>query len=529
MKAFQIPTLHPIFAREVVAHLRSRWMRWAAAAYMAVSFVAIAWQWPPDQVGGYYGGGHEARQVMDAYCLTQLVLTFLAFPVLGAFAISSEKENRTFEALLTTRLTAWSIGPAKLGAVFVAGSVLAACSLSVISFVFCLGGVDLKAIREAVLILGSFAILASVLPLFCSALFRKGYVAWFASLVAIVAMLWVCIAASESISRMFPQPLGGSRTDLEPGIFAALFLLVSVALALATAWLAGRPPAEVPSGRTGSLKPGAPFRTRFDSWRNARNDRSRPPLMFGDTVNPILAKEHLINPRLRSPWRWRQHAWVVVLLMGAFLLILLGDGLHIHISRSNFEADCLVLWIVSLIFTMAWAGLVHATAFAGEQEGRTVEMLKLTALTPGEFLRGKWLACWKSRWPYSLVVAVMFLALLRFLPNRGHFHAGCLVTDAPQNIASALILIELAAVLASWIGLATGNVRSTLIWTFLALLGIILLPSLAFEMFERHDWMDWVHHGQRGLTVYWALFGVVIVVGVPAIVRCGRKLWRASE
>jgi ABC-type transport system involved in multi-copper enzyme maturation permease subunit len=108
-----------------------------------------------------------------------LLLTIISFiaPAFTAGAIAGEREQKTYEILLTTPLKAWQIVWGKLGAVLLFLVLLILASLPIQSLAFLFGGVELAEVVIAALGLLVTTLAFGALGLFISSLARTNMIA----------------------------------------------------------------------------------------------------------------------------------------------------------------------------------------------------------------------------------------------------------------------------------------------------------------------------------------------------------------
>src|ERR1041384_47391 len=137
---FELTIWNPVLRRELIAGLRSPRVRWVLILYLLVPFAAVAWYWPPNIDSGenFYGGSFLAKAVFHRFITVQLWLLALLTPVVAAYSVSSEFEQRTAELLWTSALPTWQIVVGKLLAVYLLCSLLLFVSLGALSAIFLL-------------------------------------------------------------------------------------------------------------------------------------------------------------------------------------------------------------------------------------------------------------------------------------------------------------------------------------------------------------------------------------------------------
>jgi hypothetical protein len=479
--------INPILKREILVRFREPFLRIAVGFYLIIPFIAVYSNWPSDQL--FFGGSHQATNIFEIFSVCQVFLAVVFIPILGAFAITNEKENRTYEFLFTTQMRPWTISMSKLAVVLIVGFILIVCSLPSLSFIFYLGGVDTKTVLLAnIFIIGESLALASLALLF-SSLFRKGYVALMATWISIpllvfsYAWLWhnnkrFFRSLEKSFERIvgLQNYLNGMDEELVLAVlimFALPVLLIPLIIPLS------RRVSEPNRGRTAKpIDSTKELQKRRRQWPYYIIDPEKRSPPVPDHANPLIFKEQLSNPLFNSAWRWRS-VYILLLLIIVSCLFL------------NFELRAIevFMWISLSITMVVWSALIHAVAFAGEHEGRTIEFLKLTQLTPWQYLRSKWLVCLRLRWPMiALIIAT--LLFVSYCDNFKAFKWGFFGYSSTESINLYLIFLigliflgeitALTAILLSWY---TKTIKNTLQLTLLIIAGLVFTPVWLFEFF----------------------------------------------
>lgn len=122
-----------------------------------------------------YGGlGPQiGLQMFTVLSTFQLLLVAFITPAFTVGAISGERERQTFDLLMCTRLTPWSIVFGKLFSGTAYSLLLLVAGLPVLSVVFLLGGISLGNLALVFAVLIVNAITFAAIGLFCSTLFRR--------------------------------------------------------------------------------------------------------------------------------------------------------------------------------------------------------------------------------------------------------------------------------------------------------------------------------------------------------------------
>ena len=178
----------------------------------------------------------------------EFILLLLIVPGLTAGSISGERERRTLDLLLTTRLTPKSLILGKLCACLSTVFFLILSSLPVFALVFVYGGVEPKTI---LILFASYLVTAALtgsIGIFCSALFQRTTVATIASYAVVLLLTGGTLAAARFAASLRYLPvMGGNRGG--PGGNGLLLLNPAVSFL------------QVLSGQTGSA--GALFAETF--------------------------------------------------------------------------------------------------------------------------------------------------------------------------------------------------------------------------------------------------------------------------
>jgi ABC-2 type transport system permease protein len=173
--------MNPVLVKE----LRGRMRGWRALIVMTVYLTVMAgitfliYLVARDSVTGYYGGSQSARVGQTLFfgmVIFQMILVSLLTPAFTSGAITQEKEQKTYELLVTTLLPSRSIVLGKLGSAlaYVGLLIIAAAPFESLAFMF--GGVSPEEI-----------LLSQVVVLVSAVFFASAGVFWSATLKSSVA------------------------------------------------------------------------------------------------------------------------------------------------------------------------------------------------------------------------------------------------------------------------------------------------------------------------------------------------------
>jgi ABC-2 type transport system permease protein len=221
----------------IVKELRGRMRGWGAVVVLTiyllvVSGVALLFYSMFRATSGL--GSSESSQVgkflFGVIVIFQLLMVFLLTPAFTAGAITSEKERKTYDVLMTTLLLPRSIIFGKLGAAvaYVALLILALAPLESLSFMF--GGVSPEEIILSQVVMLAAALLFASIGIFWSTVVRSSvgsnvltYGTIMVQLVLIPVLYWLL----TSIIGAYYNPNGPPLATTEPFIYASGIILSS--------------------------------------------------------------------------------------------------------------------------------------------------------------------------------------------------------------------------------------------------------------------------------------------------------------
>lgn len=136
------------------------------------------------------------------YLLSQLQLFLIIFitPAFTSTAVNGEKERQTFDLLLCSRLSAFSLLAGKLLAGLANALLLIAASAPLFSLVFFFGGVGPAQIVKALIVFILTTVLAGTFGLFCSTVFKRPAVS--TAISYMVCLIWIGLPIVTKILLM---------------------------------------------------------------------------------------------------------------------------------------------------------------------------------------------------------------------------------------------------------------------------------------------------------------------------------------
>jgi ABC-type transport system involved in multi-copper enzyme maturation permease subunit len=442
--------------------------------------------------------------VFQLLAVVQLVLVVFFSGLLSATAVSQEKDRRTLELLLLTRLANHELVLGKLFASVLHVVVVLAAAVPLFFLLGLWGGISLAQVTGCFLVCVASAFLCGSFgatvafwrdkTLQSLAMTVLGLVLWlgFWELVHAGALgtHWAGIAVHQWSTAMSPwrailasiQPVPPQEAWL--GLVApsvGWFLLVSVVLAgLLNAVAIARvrvwnppqpfspPPEEEPPRRIRSATPeegpegtapapSLPIQAVPTAQAGLQPRAKRAAGRPGRTVwdNPILWREICTWAYGRKILLVKLVYWVVV--AGAAMALLGAVQTGQPVSRSAIAAPLLPVFLISLLLLNAQAVLSMTT----ERDAGAMDLLLVSDLTPGEILFGKLGGVWYNgkdwvlvpllwcvglwlggliRWENFLYLAVGMVVLFGFVSVLG-IHTGMTFPSSRLAIATSLATV----------------------------------------------------------------------------------------
>lgn len=170
-------TFIALLTKELRLRLRRERSVWVIVIYLLVmGLLGFAYLERDSAFRGGYQGYLLSQIGTNLYTLLAFVQLFLIVFIVPAFtstAINGEKERQTYDMLLTSKLSAFSLLAGKLVAGIASALLLIAASIPLFSLVFFFGGVAPVEVLKALLVFVVTAIVTGMVSLFCSALVRR--------------------------------------------------------------------------------------------------------------------------------------------------------------------------------------------------------------------------------------------------------------------------------------------------------------------------------------------------------------------
>ena len=170
-------TFIALLTKELRLRLRRERFVWLIIIYLLVmGLLGFGFLLRANAFSGGYQGYLLSQIGAQLYALLSFIQLFLIVfiaPAFTATAINGEKERQTFDLLLCSKLSAFSLLAGKLIAGLVNVLLLIAASIPLFSLVFFFGGVSPLQVLNTLVIFIMTAIVAGTFGLFCSTLIHR--------------------------------------------------------------------------------------------------------------------------------------------------------------------------------------------------------------------------------------------------------------------------------------------------------------------------------------------------------------------
>ncbi len=170
-------TFAALLTKELRLRLRRERTVWVIIIYLLVmGALGLGFLQRQNAFSGGYQGYLLSQIGAQLYALLSFVQLFLIVFIAPAFtstAINGEKERQTFDLLLCSKLSAFSLIAGKLIAGLANALLLIAASIPLFSLVFFFGGVAPSQVLSTLVVFIMTAIVVGMFSLFCSTILRR--------------------------------------------------------------------------------------------------------------------------------------------------------------------------------------------------------------------------------------------------------------------------------------------------------------------------------------------------------------------
>lgn len=538
-RAGDVSLLGPIFVREwVTLPRRSRHYAIRAASLGVLWVLGItAWQaafgWHRTATLG--DNARFGQLLFQLFTLVQLTLLLFFSAVSGASAVSQEKDRRTFILLLLTDLRNYEIVLGKVFGSLLQILLLLAGTVPLLSLMLLLGGVGVRQVAEAVLILAATSVAAGSLgvlialwrertfqSLALTVLFLVLYLCLIEGLTVLPESLLTRSAVADWQARLSPlramidvlaaRPETADVVVSNAVLFGGVMLLMSVLL---NGWSMLRLRVWNPSGEPIMQResPDAEEQLAADDPRlleRRARAHAAPGAVREVWENPILWREIRTRAYGRRPLIVKIAYYVVLALICYYFAVL--PMMHPEELTPFTAATGLVsVTVLSLLLIGAQA----VTAITSERDTGALDLLLVTDLSPGEFIFGKVLGILYNTkeflWP-PLVLALVYAigGLLANVPEAREYLRGWRNGEAAVCVLGVvLVMMAFVLVLGIHVALRYQNSRQAIVNTLgtvfflsagtLVTIYLIVINGGQFE----YQWMSFVFFMAAGIGGLW--------------------------
>lgn len=398
---------NPIIGKELVTVLRSRGALALSLCFVVALSLLALFMWPEAGINPL--AQLYSRLFFSVLLSGQLVMLALFSPPFAATSITAERETNTWELLYYSLLRPDHILVGKLFGAVAFLLILVLLSLPVGGTCFLLGGVSVREMFLAYLVLVAAGLSFGLIGLTCSALFRTSFGALVATYVSLLVLCggvhmpmllvpnlpgaYPALDAVRCLSPFYalvsiPQDAlaNAARVQTASGTAAQTYfigtaLLCAALTAVLIVRIAMRPNPR-PRKRVTVVDEKTPLAVRMMRRVFFIIDPRRRRGSIGDWVNPVFVQD------LRA-----RTAGIGNLLRAAFACLIVSILLVIVVAGNWGTSDTDTIRLIAIAFQIGLIALIGPSltmgAISSEVEGRTYDLLRMTPLRPWTIFIGK--------------------------------------------------------------------------------------------------------------------------------------------
>lgn len=174
--------VNPIVKKDLQVTARSMRLSWGLFAYEAVLTMVflVALSIIQEVSSGFYGSGNVYSRLIYLFpvlSIVQVCIVALIVPIMTASAISGEKERQTFDIMLTTCMSPFSIVLGKVMSAVLQILFFVAAGMPIMSLAFVAGGLSWSYLFYFVLTIVLLSLISGSIGILCSAFCRRSITA----------------------------------------------------------------------------------------------------------------------------------------------------------------------------------------------------------------------------------------------------------------------------------------------------------------------------------------------------------------
>ncbi len=466
---------NPILRKEVLSSLRTS-KAWLMQAALLLVAALLVWQnWPADGLQDI--GSQQATRIFSMLAVGEFAMVMLFAPAFTAAAITSERERRTLESLMATRMRPWEIALGKMGGSLSLLMLLVLCGTPALALPMLLGGVSLSMVLGATAVLMVAAVYLGMIGLFISTIMRRSYRAIIVTYAVLLVVCLLFALPAWPVSRNLLQEGGRtwqvtmhllvSMSPLEAMLslvveksayatgaaglppfwvtFLPVSLVATALLACGCLWKLHRPIAPPRLREKGEVVDGNGITARSIFYIiDPRRRRS----MIRWWQNPVLMKEFRTRPMLQPQWLARTAGLCLILSVVLMLLVALSIQAWVGQEQSMLSSMMTALGALMTVLILLVGPAMTSGAISADRESGVWDLMRSTRLSSLRIVWGKFQASVLPLVLLSLSVAPALLVLTCF--DRGYW----------PNVLGVLAVVGLTVLLVSTAGLMFSSVFS---------------------------------------------------------------------
>lgn len=171
---------NPIVKKDLQVTARSMRISWGLFAYEAVLTMTFLLALTMIQRDSFYSSGNVYSRLIYLFpvlSVVQVCIVTLIVPVITASSISGEKERQTFDIMLTTCMSPFSIVLGKVMSAVIRILFFVAAGMPIMSLAFVVGGLSWSYLLYFVLSIVLLSLLSGSVGILCSAICRRSITA----------------------------------------------------------------------------------------------------------------------------------------------------------------------------------------------------------------------------------------------------------------------------------------------------------------------------------------------------------------
>ena len=171
--------LNPIVKKDIRVQARSMKIAWGLFAYEGIMALIFFLAMSFFQVDNSYSSTNIYSNIVMLYpmlAIAQISILAVVVPIITASSISGEKERQTFDIMMTTSMTPFSIIAGKVTTAMVQGLLFVVGAMPVMALAFVIGGMSWAYLLWFLLIAMLVSLFSASIGICCSALCKKSIV-----------------------------------------------------------------------------------------------------------------------------------------------------------------------------------------------------------------------------------------------------------------------------------------------------------------------------------------------------------------